>query len=67
MLLKQGVKSYEVELLQENLKLLSYAPGIIDGIFGKATDFAVRRFQSENRLVVDGIVGDETWSVIKNY
>ena len=66
MLLKQGVKSYEVELLQENLKLLSYAPGIIDGIFGKATDFAVRRFQSENRLIVDGIVGDETLSAIKN-
>lgn len=66
MLLKQGISSYEVELLQENLKLLSYAPGIIDGIFGKATDFAVRRFQSENRLIVDGIVGDETLSAIKN-
>lgn len=33
MLLKQGIKSYEVELLQENLKLLNYAPGLIDGSY----------------------------------
>ena len=66
MLLKQGMKSSEVELLQENLKLLNFAPGIIDGIFGETTDFAVRRFQRENHLIVDGIVGDETWSAIKN-
>lgn len=66
MLLKQGIKSYEVKLLQENLKLLNYAPGLIDGVFGETTDFAVRRFQSENHLVVDGIVGYETLSAIKN-
>ena len=66
MLLKQGIKSYEVELLQENLKLLNYAPGLIDGSFGELTNLAVERFQTENNLTVDGIVGDETWNSLKN-
>lgn len=66
MLLKQGISSYEVELLQENLKLLNYAPGVLDGSFGELTNLSVERFQSENRLIVDGIVGDETWNALKN-
>ena len=66
MLLKHGMNSYEVELLQENLKLLNYAPGVIDGSFGELTNLAVERFQTENHLTVDGIVGDETWNALKN-
>ena len=66
MLLKQGIKSYEVKLLQENLKLLNYAPGLIDGVFGELTNLAVERFQHENNLTVDCIVGDETWNSLKN-
>ncbi len=31
-----------------------------DGIFGKETDQAVREFQQQKGLTVDGIVGDET-------
>jgi len=35
-----------------------------DGIFGKETDKAVREFQQQKGLTVDGIVGDETRRVL---
>lgn len=34
----------------------------IDGIFGPGTSAAVKRFQSQNRIGVDGLVGPQTWS-----
>lgn len=67
MLLKQGMNSYEVQMLQENLKMLNYAPGVIDGIFGATTALAVTRFQRENKLSIDSIVGDETWNCITDH
>ncbi len=35
--------------------------GAADGIFGSRTDEAVRDFQAGAGLVVDGIVGRNTW------
>ncbi|MFY1598590.1 peptidoglycan DD-metalloendopeptidase family protein [Micromonospora sp. WMMD737] len=37
---------------------------LVDGGFGAVTTSAVRNFQSRNGLVVDGLVGPVTWSVL---
>ena len=39
-------------------------PLIIDGIFGPATEYAVKRYQKEVGLKVDGIIGIETWRLL---
>ena len=35
-----------------------------DHIFGPATEGAVRQFQESTNLLIDGIVGDQTWSAL---
>jgi YVTN family beta-propeller protein len=52
----------DVQLLQERLLELGYEEvGWADGIFGTKTDQAVRRFQTINGLIVDGVVGPISW------
>ncbi len=54
--------SYITEL-QEMLN--TYGAGLeTDGIFGQATEQAVRSFQSTHGLEVDGIVGPMTWGML---
>lgn len=36
-------------------------PGPLDGIFGTQTKNAVKVFQGNKRITVDGIVGTQTW------
>lgn len=54
--LKKGCKGQDVLWLQTELVNHGY-PLEIDGIFGAKTDDAVRRYQKNNGLLVDGIVG----------
>jgi hypothetical protein len=38
----------------------------VDGIFGVNTDFAVRNFQRDKKITVDGIIGPVTWDKLVN-
>jgi hypothetical protein len=58
---KKGSRGKKVRLIQEWLCLQGLGLKI-DGDFGSATDYAVREFQKRKNLVVDGIVGNNTFS-----
>ncbi|TDO00043.1 N-acetylmuramoyl-L-alanine amidase [Sunxiuqinia elliptica] len=48
--------------IQSRLNELGYNCGKADGIIGTRTQSAIRRFQTDNQLIADGIVGPQTWS-----
>ncbi len=53
-----------VAQLQAQLTAAGFSPGAIDGHFGDRTFGAVTGFQGANGLVVDGIVGNQTWAAL---
>ena len=53
-IIKMGEKSPRVSQIQKDLGVKS------DGIFGKETLAAVKKFQTDNKLTVDGKVGVQT-------
>jgi peptidoglycan hydrolase-like protein with peptidoglycan-binding domain len=59
--LEKGSNEPAVRDLQEAMKALGHDPGFIDGVFGEATEAAVKAFQQEKGITVDGIVGKVTW------
>lgn len=63
--LKSGSRGSDVTYLQQRLTTKGYGVGSIDGIFGNKTLEAVKAFQAENNLVVDGIVGAKTWAALE--
>lgn len=64
MLIRQGYTGKNVTNLQYGLYTLNFNPKGVDGIYGKGTTEAVKEFQSTFNLLVDGIVGDNTWNVV---
>lgn len=50
----------DVGLLQIKLNGMDYNCGTADGYFGKKTEMAVKNYQSDEGLTVDGIVGRKT-------
>lgn len=64
--LKKKCKGEAVVALQSILTALDYYTGDIDGSFGSLSDKAVRAFQKDKGLEVDGIVGSATWEALLN-
>lgn len=62
--LRRGSFGDAVIELQKLLKEKGYDLAI-DNDFGSATELAVMMFQKENDLVVDGIVGQNTWESLR--
>lgn len=61
MLLKAGSSGEQVKALQRGLKILCCYSGTPDGKYGGGTEAAVQKFQKQQGIEADGIVGDETW------
>lgn len=55
-----GNSFYNVAAVQSRLSTLGYYKSTVDGKWGSGTASAVRRFQSDNGLKADGIVGSGT-------
>jgi len=51
--------------IQEVLTALGYGPGVIDGVMGEMTRNAVRKFQADAYLKVDGIPGPLTREALR--
>jgi peptidoglycan hydrolase-like protein with peptidoglycan-binding domain len=62
-ILQLGQTGDDVTYLQNRLNIMG-SNLRMDGIFGSDTEIAVKRFQRDNDLIVDGIVGSQTWSVL---
>lgn len=61
---KMGSRGDEVRRIQQKLKNWGYYTGSVDGIYGSQTQNAVRKFQRDNGLTVDGIAGPKTLSYL---
>ena len=62
--LKLGSTGKEVSALQTDLTTLGFYWAQITGNFGEKTETAVKRFQEENGLTVDGVAGKKTLDAI---
>lgn len=62
-LVKLGSQGEAVRQVQQRLRDRGWRI-TVNSVFDDATDVVVRKFQSEKRLVVDGIVGPKTWAAL---
>ncbi len=65
--IEYGDRSTRVKTLQQALKALGYTVGKVDGSFGSGTYAAVREFQRNEKLAVDGKAGKLTLKKLESY
>lgn len=61
---KNGATGETVRKIQQRLSDWGYYSGAVDGIYGSATEAAVRKFQKKNGLTPDGVAGPATLAAI---
>ena len=66
--IRRGNKGETVAEMQGILERLGYDLGScgVDGDFGRMTEKAVKAFQKDHGLTVDGICGPKTWAAVTN-
>jgi peptidoglycan hydrolase-like protein with peptidoglycan-binding domain len=62
--LERGARGPSVEELQRRLTEAGHPCGPADGIYGSATEKAVRAYQKGRALDVDGVVGLQVWTAL---
>jgi murein L,D-transpeptidase YcbB/YkuD len=60
-------RNYRIADIQQALKNAGLDSGPIDGKMGPKTKKAIRDFQRNNNLTVDGVVGKKTWTKLKPF
>ena len=61
-MLQAGATGKITKILQQRLTNLGFNTKGVDGVFGQNTKQAVMNFQKSRNLLVDGIVGKNTWT-----
>ncbi len=56
----------DVKYLQRRLNGIRFGSLVVDGIFGVATESAVKKFQKYYGLTADGIVSSQTWNKLES-
>jgi transcriptional regulator with XRE-family HTH domain len=64
-LLGKGSVRWAVVEAQCLLRHHGFSPGIADGNYGNHTERSVKRLQDKARIVVDGVIGEDTWGVLR--
>jgi peptidoglycan hydrolase-like protein with peptidoglycan-binding domain len=56
-----------IKEIQSCLKNAGFYKGEVDGVKGRKTRGAIRKFQDANGLTADGVVGNRTWEALSKY
>lgn len=62
--LREGATGTPVKRVQVLVEVAGFDVGPVDGKYGPRTAHAVRAYQSSLRLIIDGVVGRQTWTAL---
>ncbi|WP_406530962.1 helix-turn-helix domain-containing protein [Streptomyces sp. I8-5] len=65
MLLDINSTGFDVVEAQCLLREKGFSPGVFDGLYDERTKDAAKRFQGRHHLVMDGIIGPDTWRELR--